>query len=62
MYYRLRPVDISVMKKLHHKVNIVPLVAKADMLTKKEIKNLKEKVITCICLLNSYIIRESNLI
>ena len=40
----LRPVDVWVMKKLHHKVNIVPLIAKADMLTKIEVKKLKEKV------------------
>ena len=42
--YRLRPVDIMVMKKLHHKVNIIPLIAKSDMLTKPEVKRLKEQV------------------
>lgn len=41
----LRPVDIMVMKKLHHKVNIIPLIAKADMLTKPEVKRLKDKVL-----------------
>ena len=29
---------------LHHKVNIVPVIAKADMLTKKEIARLKKRV------------------
>jgi septin family protein len=42
--FRLRPVDIMVMKKLHHKVNIIPLIAKSDMLTKPEVKRLKEQV------------------
>lgn len=33
------------MKKLHNKVNIVPVIAKSDVLTKKEIQRLKKKVI-----------------
>lgn len=41
----LKPLDVLVMKKLHHKVNIVPLIAKADVLTPKEIKRLKERVL-----------------
>ncbi|XP_053375514.1 septin-5-like isoform X2 [Mercenaria mercenaria] len=41
----LRPVDVMVMKKLHHKVNIIPLIAKSDMLTKQEVKRLKERVL-----------------
>ena len=32
------------MKKLHNKVNIVPLIAKSDILTKQECKKLKDKV------------------
>ena len=32
------------MKALHDKVNIVPVIAKADTLTKKEVKKLKERV------------------
>lgn len=32
------------MKQLHNKVNIVPVIAKADVLTKKEIQRLKERV------------------
>ena len=32
------------MKALHDKVNIVPVVAKADTLTKKEVKSMKERV------------------
>ncbi|XP_033123212.1 septin-2-like isoform X2 [Anneissia japonica] len=41
----LRPIDVKFMKELHNKVNIVPVIAKADCLTKSEVKNLKSKVI-----------------
>lgn len=41
---RLRPVDIEFMKALQDKVNVVPLIAKADCLTPTEIKKLKERV------------------
>ena len=41
----LKPLDILVMKKLHNKVNIVPLIAKSDVLTTREVKRLKEKVL-----------------
>lgn len=33
------------MKQLHNKVNIVPVIAKADVLTKKEMQRLKRKVL-----------------
>lgn len=33
------------MKKLHSKVNIVPVIAKADCLTKKEIQRLKCRIL-----------------
>lgn len=41
----LKPLDIEFMKKLHNKVNIVPVIAKADVLTKKEIKDLKKRIL-----------------
>lgn len=44
VYFRLRPLDIAFMKAVHHKVNIVPVIAKADTLTKKEVLNQKKKV------------------
>ncbi|XP_048732752.2 septin-2-like isoform X2 [Ostrea edulis] len=44
----LRPLDISFMKAVHHKVNIVPVIAKADTLTQQECKQLKRKVMTQI--------------
>ncbi|KAK2173432.1 hypothetical protein NP493_876g01010 [Ridgeia piscesae] len=41
----LRPIDVQFMKQLHQKVNIVPVIAKADTLTKIEIRRLKERVL-----------------
>ncbi|MFT7805016.1 septin-5 isoform X2 [Arapaima gigas] len=40
----LRPVDVEFMKALHEKVNVVPLIAKADCLTPVEIKKLKDRI------------------
>ncbi|OCT98314.1 septin 5 S homeolog isoform X1 [Xenopus laevis] len=40
----LRPVDVAVMKALHEKVNIVPLIAKADCLIPSEIRKLKDRI------------------
>ena len=44
MFFRLRPLDISFMKAVHHKVNIVPVIAKSDTLTLQECQQLKRKV------------------
>lgn len=40
---RLRPLDVEFMKALHEKVNIVPVLAKADTLTPSEVKKKKIK-------------------
>jgi septin 2 len=40
----LKPIDLAFMKSLDHKVNIVPVIAKADTLTRPELKTLKSKV------------------
>lgn len=40
----LKPLDVEFMKQLHNKVNIVPVIAKSDALTKKEVLRLKMKV------------------
>ncbi|XP_042899380.1 septin-1 isoform X2 [Parasteatoda tepidariorum] len=40
----LKPLDIEFMKQLHGKVNIVPVIAKADALTKKEVMQLKKRI------------------
>ncbi|OQR70445.1 septin-2-like, partial [Tropilaelaps mercedesae] len=41
----LRQLDIEFMKRLHKKVNIVPVIAKADTLTPKEVVELKKRIL-----------------
>jgi septin family protein len=40
----LRPIDIATLKQLHDKVNLVPVIAKADTLTVEETKTLKYRI------------------
>ncbi|WKX88413.1 hypothetical protein Q1695_008223 [Nippostrongylus brasiliensis] len=40
----LKPLDIEFMKQLHSRVNIVPVIAKADCLTKDELKKFKAQI------------------
>ncbi|XP_012517385.1 PREDICTED: septin-2, partial [Propithecus coquereli] len=42
----LKPLDVAFMKAIHNKVNIVPVIAKADTLTLKERERLKKRVST----------------
>ncbi|KAJ1902254.1 Cell division control protein 3 [Kickxella alabastrina] len=44
----LRAIDIEFMKRLHTKVNLVPIVAKADTLTAKELEQFKTKLLADI--------------
>lgn len=41
----LKPLDVEVMRQLSNKVSIVPVIAKADCLTQKEIGQLKHKIL-----------------
>lgn len=42
--HSLKPLDIEVMRRLHTKVNLIPVIAKADTLTDEEIAAFKERV------------------
>uniref|UniRef100_A0A3Q2Q1T5 Septin 4a n=1 Tax=Fundulus heteroclitus TaxID=8078 RepID=A0A3Q2Q1T5_FUNHE len=42
--HSLRPIDVECMKALHEKVNIIPLLAKADSLTHAEAYSKKSKI------------------
>uniref|UniRef100_A0A8C2XUP9 Septin n=1 Tax=Cyclopterus lumpus TaxID=8103 RepID=A0A8C2XUP9_CYCLU len=42
--FRLKPLDIEFMKRLHDKVNIIPLIAKADTLTPEECQLFKKQI------------------
>ncbi|XP_074063947.1 septin-1 isoform X1 [Macrotis lagotis] len=40
----LRPLDVAFLRAVHEKVNIVPVIGKADALTPKETQMLKQKI------------------
>ncbi|XP_054257882.1 septin-4 isoform X1 [Macrosteles quadrilineatus] len=41
----LRQIDLELMRRLHGKVNIVPVIAKADTLTGGEVRKLKQRIL-----------------
>ena len=43
-HYRLKQIDVEVMRRLHTKVNLIPVIAKADTLTDEEIISFKQRV------------------
>lgn len=50
LFYSLKSLDLVTMKKLDTKVNIIPVIAKADTITKAELLKFKQKVIFVNCL------------
>jgi septin 7 len=42
--HSLKPLDIEVMRRLHTKVNLIPVIAKADTLTDEEVAAFKQRV------------------
>lgn len=40
----LKPLDVELMKRLHDKVNLIPLIAKADTMTPEECMHFKKQV------------------
>jgi septin 7 len=44
--HSLKPLDIEVMRRLHTKVNLIPVIAKSDTLTDEEIASFKARVST----------------
>ncbi|KAK6624905.1 hypothetical protein RUM44_011769 [Polyplax serrata] len=42
----LKPLDVELMKRLHDKVNLIPLIAKADTMTPEECIHFKKQVMT----------------
>lgn len=42
--HSLKSLDLLIMKKLDHKVNIVPVIAKADTIAKNELQKFKHKI------------------
>ncbi|KAH3906013.1 hypothetical protein HBI56_160600 [Parastagonospora nodorum] len=46
--HSLKPLDIEVMKKLHTKVNLIPVIAKADTVTDDDLDNYKKRILADI--------------
>ncbi|GFF58954.1 cell division control protein 3 [Aspergillus udagawae] len=46
--HSLKPLDIEVMRRLHTKVNLIPVIAKADTLTDEEISLFKQRILADI--------------
>ncbi|KAK5660335.1 hypothetical protein OQA88_12876 [Cercophora sp. LCS_1] len=46
--HSLKPLDIEVMKRLHTKVNLIPVIAKSDTLTDEEIVAFKQRILADI--------------
>ncbi|KAF3925843.1 Septin-7 [Dactylellina cionopaga] len=46
--HSLKPLDIEVMRRLHTKVNLIPVIAKADTLTDEEIALFKKRILSDI--------------
>lgn len=46
--HSLKPLDIEVMRRLHTKVNLIPVIAKADTLTDEEISAFKLRILADI--------------
>lgn len=42
--HSLKPLDINVMRKLHLKVNLIPVIAKSDTLTESELEQFKNTI------------------
>ncbi|KAJ5322515.1 hypothetical protein N7452_010804 [Penicillium brevicompactum] len=46
--HSLKPLDIEVMRRLHTKVNLIPVIAKADTLTDEEVTLFKQRILADI--------------
>ncbi|KAI1757283.1 Septin-domain-containing protein [Xylaria castorea] len=46
--HSLKPLDIEVMRRLHTKVNLIPVIAKSDTLTDEEITSFKARILSDI--------------
>lgn len=50
----LKPLDVEFMQRLHEKVNIIPVIAKADTMTPDECSHFKKQVRTSFFVLYEY--------
>lgn len=55
--HSLKPLDIEFMKRLHNKVNLIPVIAKSDTLTEDEVGIFKERILNDITFNNIQIFK-----
>ncbi|EPT04021.1 hypothetical protein FOMPIDRAFT_1022136 [Fomitopsis schrenkii] len=53
--HALKPIDVEVMRQLHTKVNLIPIIAKADTLTDEEVAEFKARILVDIAYHNIHI-------
>ncbi|KZT30656.1 cell division control/GTP binding protein [Neolentinus lepideus HHB14362 ss-1] len=53
--HSLKPIDIEFMRRLHNKVNLIPIIAKADTMTDEEVAEFKARVLADIAHHNIHI-------
>ncbi|KAI0734621.1 cell division control/GTP binding protein [Fomitopsis betulina] len=53
--HALKPIDVEVMRQLHTKVNLIPIIAKADTLTDEEVAEFKARILADIAYHNIHI-------
>ncbi|KAI0068424.1 Septin [Artomyces pyxidatus] len=53
--HALKPLDIEFMRRLHTKVNLIPIIAKADTLTDDEVAEFKARILADIAYHNIHI-------
>ncbi|KAI9294449.1 Septin [Neoconidiobolus thromboides FSU 785] len=59
IFFSLKPLDIEFMKRLHTKVNLIPIIAKSDTLTEEEVVSFKERILNDINYHNIQIFKPS---
>ncbi|KAF9270172.1 septin AspB [Marasmius fiardii PR-910] len=53
--HSLKQIDVEFMKRLHTKVNLIPVIAKADTMTEEEIADFKQRILADIAHHNIHI-------
>ncbi|KAH8835749.1 Septin-domain-containing protein [Flagelloscypha sp. PMI_526] len=53
--HSLKQIDVEFMRKLHTKVNLIPVIAKADTMTEEEVAEFKERILADIAHHNIHI-------
>ncbi|KIP12510.1 hypothetical protein PHLGIDRAFT_97886 [Phlebiopsis gigantea 11061_1 CR5-6] len=53
--HSLKPIDVEFMRQLHTKVNLIPVIAKADTLTDEEVADFKARILADIAHHNIHI-------